>query len=213
LPDFDAGQHLPLELGVPARAESVRRTYSLSGAPGEGRYRISVKREPLGLASRHLHDAVEVGAIVDARAPAGDFVLGHDARPVVLVSAGVGVTPMLSMLHALARPGEPREAWFIHGARDGRHHPLAAETRTLVEADARLHLHVVYSQPSPEDEAGGDYDTVGRVDGDLIARLLSDLDAQYYLCGPTAFMAGVQGELLAMGVAREQIHAETFGPA
>jgi ferredoxin-NADP reductase/predicted pyridoxine 5'-phosphate oxidase superfamily flavin-nucleotide-binding protein len=212
LANFEAGQHLPIELEVPDHDEPVRRTYSLSGAPGDGRYRISVKREPQGLASRHLHDAVEVGAIIQARAPAGDFVLGHDARPVVLLSAGVGVTPMLAMLHALAEPTEVRPVWFIHGARDGRHHPLAAEARGLGEGHARLDVHVSYSRPSPDDEPGKHFDTRGRVDGHLVASLLPDLDAEYYLCGPTAFMAGMRGDLLARGVAAERIHAETFGP-
>ncbi len=115
LPAFEAGQHLPIELEVPGLEEPVRRTYSLSGAPGHDRYRISVKREPRGLASRHLHDHVEPGAVLDSRRPAGDFMMSCSKCPVALVSAGVGVTPMVSMLHALAAEGGERPVWFVHG--------------------------------------------------------------------------------------------------
>ena len=213
LPDFEAGQHLPLEVRVPGRKGMQARTYSLSGAPGGDRYRISVKREPDGLVSRHLHDAVAVGAFIDARAPAGDFVLTHNARPAVLLSAGVGLTPMVSMLGAIDAEGGSREAWFIHGARDGRHHPLAREVRDRVAGNPRLRAHVAYSRPRPEDREGADFDSQGRVDGALVARLLPDLDAEFYLCGPTAFMAAMTADLRALGVADERIHSETFGPA
>ena len=211
LPAFEAGQHLPIELDVPGQAHPVARTYSLSNGPGEDRYRISVKREPQGLASRHLHDAVDVGDIVAARTPAGGFVLDHGMRPVVLVSAGIGVTPMLSMLHALSeQPGRP--VHFVHGARDGRHHALAGEVRGTVAARPDTTLHVAYSRPRPEDRPGVDYDGEGRIDGDVLARILPGLDAEYFLCGPVAFMAGLTADLEARGVAPERIHSESFGP-
>ncbi|MDX1576498.1 MAG: pyridoxamine 5'-phosphate oxidase family protein, partial [Kiloniellales bacterium] len=129
LPTHRAGQHLPIELHVPGVEAPVRRTYSLSGPPSDRRYRISVKREPLGLASRHLHDHVEVGTILEARAPAGDFLLPCNRCPVVLVSAGVGVTPLASILHDLAAKRNGHPVLFVHGARDGDHHPLAEEIR------------------------------------------------------------------------------------
>lgn len=139
-------------------------------------------------------------------------MLGHNARPVVLVSAGVGVTPMLSMLHALARPAETREAWFIHGARDGRHHPLAAEVHALAEGNERINVHLAFSQPTADDETRGRFHSPGRLDGALIARVVPDIDAEFYLCGPIAFMAELQADLLARGVPAGQIHCETFGP-
>jgi len=206
LPDFTAGQHLPLRLQLPGTAERARRTYSLSGAPGAGHYRISVKREAHGLVSRLLHDVVAPGSIVEAEAPAGDFVLSHAARPAVLASAGVGLTPMVSMLHAAAAAG--RRAWFVHGARDGAHHPLRGEVARLVEAHAHLHAHVAYSRPRPGD--AGAFDSEGRVDGALLARLLPDLDADFYLCGPAGFLADLAADLRARGVPEARIHVEQF---
>jgi ferredoxin-NADP reductase/predicted pyridoxine 5'-phosphate oxidase superfamily flavin-nucleotide-binding protein len=212
LPDFEAGQHLPIELEVPGRGAPVRRTYSLSNGPGRDSYRISVKREPMGLASRHLHDAVEVGAILEARAPAGEFVLGCTTCPVVLVSAGVGVTPMLSMLHHLTRANGGRAIAWAHGARDGAHHPLADEVRELAAHHGNVRSHIAYSRPRAEDVAGVHYDTAGRLDAATVAGLTAHRDAQFYLCGPVAFMAGLQEGLEALGVPGERIHSESFGP-
>ncbi len=212
LPQFKAGQHLPIELGAPGLGESVRRSYSLSCAPDSLTYRISVKREPKGIASRYLHDHVEPGAILDARKPAGNFVLPDDGRPVVLVSAGIGVTPMVSMLHALAGEGGARPTWFVHGARDGGHHPLQREIRELAKRRPGIEVHVAYSLPRPEDEIGIDYDTEGRVDGAPLTALTGGRDAHYMLCGPAGFMAGVQSELEDRGIPAERIHAESFGP-
>ena len=212
LPLFRAGQHLPIELHVPGVEEPVRRTYSLSGAPSDRRYRISVKREPLGLASRHLHDDVEVGTILDARAPAGDFLLPCNRCPVVLVSAGVGVTPLASILHDLAAKQNGHPVWFVHGVRDGDHHPLADEIRALAADNPDVRVHVAYSRPRPEDELGTHYDSLGRIDGELLARLVGDLDGHFMLCGPTGFMAQVQSDLEERGVCPERIHTETFGP-
>ena len=213
LPEFEAGQHLPIQLEIPGHEEPVRRTYSLSNGPGDGYYRISVKREAYGMASRHLHDRLENGAFIDAHAPAGEFVLSKADRPTVLISAGVGLTPTVSMLHALTRGPLARDVWFIHGARDGDHHPLSEEVRSLVAGHERIHAHVLYSRPRPGDVHGIDFDSQGRVSGELIARLVPKLDAEFYLCGPIAFMADIQSEMVARGVRESRIHTETFGPA
>jgi ferredoxin-NADP reductase/predicted pyridoxine 5'-phosphate oxidase superfamily flavin-nucleotide-binding protein len=211
LADFRAGQHLPVELEGAEQGCGVSRTYSLSNGPGQGRYRISVKRHPQGVASRCLHDRVDVGAIVSARAPAGDFILDPSSpRPVVLVSAGVGLTPLLSMLHELVGGGDSRSVWFVHGARDGRHHALAGEVRGLAARAPDVRLHVAYSQPRPEDELGRHYDSAGRVDGALLEKLVAELHGDFYLCGPTGFMASVQEHLEARGVPPERIRSETF---
>ncbi len=212
LAPFKAGQHLPIELEVPDQDAAVRRTYSLSGPAAGDRYRISVKREPLGLASRHLHDDLETGAIINARKPAGEFLLPCSECPVVLVSAGVGLTPMVSMLHDISDGDDDRPVWFVHGARDGAHHPLAREVRALADTRPDTHLHVAYSRPRPEDRPDADYDSEGRVDGALLAGLVGGHDAHYLLCGPTAFMAEVQSDLERRGVPSAQIHTETFGP-
>ncbi|MEM8744231.1 MAG: pyridoxamine 5'-phosphate oxidase family protein [Pseudomonadota bacterium] len=210
---FEPGQHLPIELKISGVDEPARRTYSLSSGPGDERYRITVKREPKGLVSRHLHDTLEPGAIVESRKPAGDFMMTCNLCPLVLVSAGVGVTPMVSILHAVAVEGGDRPVWFIHGARDGSHHPLADEVRKLAAAHPNINLHVAYSQPRPEDRREIDFDSEGRVDGDLLAKLVQNQDAHYFLCGPVRFMGDVQDALETQGIPDEHIHTETFGPA
>jgi ferredoxin-NADP reductase/predicted pyridoxine 5'-phosphate oxidase superfamily flavin-nucleotide-binding protein len=207
---FRAGQHVEIEIDVPGVDLPLLRTYSLSGPGGRERYRISVKRHARGIASRRLHDHFEPGAILSARRPAGDFVIGCGNCPVVLVSAGVGVTPMTSMLHALAeQPGE-RPVWFVHGARDGRHHPFAKETRQLVAGRANIQVHVAYSRPLPGDRG---HDSVGHVDGRLLARLVDAPDAHYFVCGPDGFMAGLADDLGRRGVPNAHVHVESFGSA
>lgn len=220
LPGFSAGQHLPIELDVPGAAGPVRRTYSLSSGPDEPRYRISVKREPRGTASRHLHDALDPGAIVAARAPAGEFVLEHGTRPVALVSAGIGVTPMVSMLKALAAAGDRRPVVFVHVARDGRHHPLADEVRREIERADSASLHVFYSRPRAQDAIDREFDHAGRPEPGQLLDLVAEAtggtgertDVDVYLCGPVPFMAAMQEGLEAQGVASERIHGERFGP-
>ncbi len=209
---FEPGQHLPIEVKIPGKDETARRTYSLSSAPGDPRYRISVKREPHGLVSRHLHDAVEPGAIIESRKPAGEFMMTCNLCPLVLVSAGVGVTPMMSILHAVAEEGGDRPVWFVHGVRDGSHHPLAREARKLAADRPNINLHFAYSRPRPEDRLGRDFDGEGRVDGALLKRLVNEPSAHYFLCGPTGFMSDIQEALERQGVPDEHIHTETFGP-
>ena len=210
LEPFEAGQYLPIEVPVPGFPEPVQRTYSLSGAPHAHRYRISVKREPQGTASRFLHDQLEPGAILASRKPTGDFVLSCSDCPVVLVSAGIGITPMVSILHALADEGPRRPVWFVHGARDGRHDPLSREVRKRAGQRPGIQIHVAYSRPQVGDEG---HDGVGRVDGTLLAGLVTAPGAHYFLCGPVGFMAAIQQDLEARGIPAERIHTESFGPA
>ena len=194
LPPFKAGQHLPIELRIPGHAQPVARTYSLSGPPGDPRYRISVKRQPGGLASNCLHDHIEPGAIIDAQSPGGDFGLHDDGRPAVLISAGVGITPMVSMLHALTAGDDARPVVFVHGARDGRHHALAAETASLGRR-SNIDLHVAYSHPAEKDVLGRDFDSRGRLDAALVARMAPAEESDFYLCGPPLFHGGADGRL------------------
>jgi ferredoxin-NADP reductase len=212
LPDFEPGQHLPIELEVPGFDEPVRRTYSLSNEPGGGAYRISVKREPLGTASRHLHDVLEEGACVSTRTPAGDFVLAPGARPIVLVSAGVGVTPMLSMLRDVVARDDSRHVVFVHVARDGRHHAFREETRALALAGEQIETYFFYSRPEERDERGRDFDHAGRLDAECLSQLLPAREADIYLCGPVGFMAEIQQGLETGDVRSERIHSESFGP-
>ncbi len=214
LPAFEAGQHLPIELEIPGVDAPVRRSYSLSGAPQRAAYRITVKRTPMGTASRYLHDHLAPGAIIEARRPAGSFVLPPGDDPIVLVSAGVGLTPMVSMLHALAAaPAADRPVWFVHGARDGAHHPLAGEVAALVAAHANMRSHIAYSRPRPADRLGTDYDLRGRIDGARLVQAVRDPMARYFLCGPVGFMAEMHAALEAHGAPAERVHSESFGPA
>ncbi|MFP6704553.1 MAG: FAD-binding oxidoreductase [Alphaproteobacteria bacterium] len=213
LPEFEAGQHLPIELEVPEYSEPVRRTYSLSGGPSQARYRISVKREPRGTASRFLHDHMETGTIISSRQPAGGFMLSCSTCPVVLVSAGANLTPMVGMLHVLAAERGGRPVWFVHGARDGANYPLAREVRELCQARSGIALHVAYSRPRREDTMSTDFDGTGRVDGALPASLIKNPSVHNFLCGPTRFMANLQTGLEGRGIPVAQIHTETFGPA
>ena len=130
----------------------------------------------------------------------------------MLVSAGVGLTPLVSMLHSLAADEQEWPLWFVHGARDGEHHPLRDEVEDLVERDTNLHLHVAYSRPLPGDVLGGDHHSVGRVNAALLEKLVPGLEADFFLCGPLGFMADLQAELEARGVDPERIRSESFGP-
>ena len=211
LPGFHAGQHLPIELDIPGQEAPARRTYSLSSAPGDRRYRISVKRDPRGLVSRHLHNHLEPGASVSAGTPQGSFVIDPSSqRTVVLVSAGVGLTPLVSMLHVLADGDAP--VWFVHGARDGEHHPLREEVARIAEASRNVRLHVAYSRPRRQDREERHFQSAGRVDVDLLEKLVPGLAADFYLCGPLGFMAAIEAGLENRGVERERIHSESFGP-
>ena len=212
LADFEAGQHLPIELEIPDREEPVRRTYSISSGPNATSYRISVKRETLGVALNYLHLHARVGDFVNAHVPAGEFTLAKSQRPVMLISAGIGSTPMVSMLGALSAGPDERCIWFVHGARDGDHHPLAEEVRLLIEQSPEGQAHVRYSAPRKDDRIGRDYHSRGRVDAELIATLLPALDAEFYICGPTSFMSEIQLGLVQRGVPVSRIHTETFGP-
>ena len=213
LPDFEAGQHLPIELHVDGHPQPIKRTYSLSNGPGQGHYRISVKREPRGLASRLLHDVIDEGDFIDSMPPAGEFVLEHSGRPTMLISAGIGVTPMLSMLHQLTAEQSDRPITFLHGARDGEHHALARDARQLAATIPNVTVDVSYSKPRSDDVEGRDFDRTGRLDGKLIEQHVQTLDTDFYICGPIGFMADVSSALAEFGVETDRIHTETFGPA
>ncbi|MCV0427549.1 MAG: pyridoxamine 5'-phosphate oxidase family protein [Roseibium sp.] len=210
LANFEAGQHLPIELDVPDAANKISRTYSLSGSPTDDRYRISVKREPKGLASRFLHDKLQVGAIVESRKPSGEFMVTCANCPLVLVSAGIGITPLLSILHKVAQEQGDRPVWFVHGTRDGDHHPFRDEIKELAGLRSNICMHTFYSQPLDGDVPGLDFEDTGRVTAQMLSKLVNRADAHYYLCGPAAFMAQIKSGLEDALVPDMQIHYETF---
>ena len=205
------GQFLTLRLNVTPGAPPLLRSYSLSGPPGSSSYRISVKREPHGAGSQFIHARVKAGDLLEAAAPRGTFVLQAGQAPVLLISAGVGATPVLAMLHALAAAGSGRDIWWLHGARNRAGEPFAAESRSLLAALAGGHRHVCYSRPGPADVQGGDYQTPGRLSGSVLTALDIPHDAHAYICGPAAFMAEASAALAATGIAAGRVHTEIFG--
>ena len=212
LPAAQPGQFLTLRLPA-APGAPLLRSYSLSGAPDAGSYRISVKREPHGAGSQFVSTRVHAGDRLDAAAPRGTFILAPGAAPVLLISAGVGATPVLAMLHALAAAEPDREVWWLHGARSRAEEPFAAESRSLLAALPHGHRHVCYSQPGPADVRGRDYQTRGRLSAPVLTALGLPRDADAYVCGPVAFMADVCAALVGMGVDGGRVRTEIFGAA
>jgi MOSC domain-containing protein YiiM/ferredoxin-NADP reductase/ferredoxin len=214
LPPALPGQYLVLRCLPDKGSGVIVRSYSISGPSDLGRYRISVKRGE-GPGSRHLVDATRVGDRFEISAPRGDFVLRAGTGPVVLMSAGIGVTPVLSMLHALASRsvGSPRQVWWIHGARSAREHVFAQEVRRLLEAIPVSRSSIAYSKPDPTDRRGEDFDLQGHWDFANLKDLSLPLEGDFYLCGPSTFLSDRNRDLIALGVSREAIHQEVFGPA
>ena len=205
------GQFVVLRLRPAPDAPALMRSYSLSGEPSAERYRVSVKREAHGAAGTYIDEKLQVGDVLDVSAARGNFTLRPGDAPVVLLSAGIGATPVLAMLHALAAEASPREVWWLYGARDRREHPFAEETRTLLKALAHGHSHIRYSSPGPEDRPGVDFDARGRLDMRVLQELGVPRNADFYICGPPAFMSDLTAGLAAWGVAASRIHTEIFG--
>ncbi|MDY0069700.1 MAG: NO-inducible flavohemoprotein [Porticoccaceae bacterium] len=204
--DFEPGQYLTVLFEV--NGEPVRRNYSLSCAPGEGYYRISVKREPEGVVSNHLHDRVEVGDVVELLPPCGEFVLTSAHRPLVLLTGGVGITPAMSMLKAAAPTGRPIE--FVHAALNSSVHAFRAEVDELAARYPNVRPCYVYSEPLAGDEAHAE----GFVSRDLLAsRLPASGDADLYFVGPKPFMSMVHRFAGELELPRERVRYEFFGPA
>lgn len=225
LPAASPGQFLTVRLHPLDGRPDVTRTYSLSGRPGAADYRISVKREPHGVAGELVHAGTAVGATLEVAAPRGTFTLEPGDRPVLLISAGIGVTPLLAMLHALADAapsgglagsagsagGSARQVWWLHGARDGGEHPFAVEAAALLARLPDTRVAICFSAPSPGDRVGADYTRRGRLSADVLADLHLPADADAYVCGPASFMADVRGALIASGLAAGRIRSEAFG--
>jgi len=213
LPPARPGQYLTLRIQPDNEQRSLLRNYSLSGPPDAGYYRITVKREHDGTTSGYLHTRLAVGDQLDIAAPRGTFILDRTNAPVLLISAGIGATPVVAMLHALAIEHAQREIWWLHGARSSRDHSFAAEARALLASLPNVHTHVYYSRPDPDDLEGRDFDSAGRLSASLLAELEPPRNAEAYLCGPTAFMEEISAGLAAIGLDAACIHTEPFGPA
>jgi len=205
------GQYVVLRLPRPGGGPPLFRSYSLSGPPlSTEHYRISVKIEPQGAAGTWLRDHVRVGDSLDLSSPRGSFILKPDERPVVLLSAGIGATPVLAMLHALASAGSTRQVLWVHAARDRQHHPFAAEVRRLMLALRNGRSYVCYSRPDSRDKIGKDFDVTGHISRSVFDDIGVPHDADVYLCGPNRFMTDMKAELSSFGIALDRIYIETF---
>jgi ferredoxin-NADP reductase/MOSC domain-containing protein YiiM/ferredoxin len=204
------GQYVVLRMQPNAAGAFLFRSYSLSGPPSTERYRISVKLEPHGAAGTLLHDHIRIGDRIDVSAPRGSFVLQSEERPIVLLSAGIGATPVLAMLHALAAARSTQPILWLHGARDRAHHAFAAEVRVLLRELQHARALVCYSQPGAQDKIGDDFDAVGHLSRSVLDQAGVSQDAIVYLCGPQRFMTEMKQSLAALGVAPQRIHSEIF---
>ena len=205
------GQFVVLRLGFAPGTPALMRTYSLSGEPNTRTYQISVKRDPHGAAGAYIDETVQIGDVLDVSTPRGSFTLGPGETPVVFLSAGVGATPVMAMLHALAAVASPREVWWLYGARRGREHTFAREARTLLNALPHSHSHIRYSAPDPDDRPGVDFDARGHLDVGALRELGVPRNADFFICGPPAFISSLTTDLAAWSVAKGNIHVELFG--
>jgi MOSC domain-containing protein YiiM/ferredoxin-NADP reductase len=210
LPTALPGQYVVLRLQRTAGSPPLFRSYSLSGPLSTERYRISVKVEANGAAGTYLMEHVRVGDALDVSSPRGSFILESGERPVVLLSAGIGATPVLAMLHALAAARSTRHVLWLHGARDRQHHPFAAEVSRLMPLLTRGRRYVCYSNPRSSDRMGEDFDATGHLSRSVFREVGIPRDADAYICGPTRFMAEMKEALADAGVKPAQIHLEIF---
>jgi ferredoxin-NADP reductase len=210
LPTAMPGQYVVLRIQRTASDPPLYRSYSLSGATSAQCYRISVKTEPQGAAGTYLREHVRAGDALDVSSPRGSFILQPGEQPVVLLSAGIGATPLLAMLYALAAARSPRRVMWLHAARDGEHHPFAAEVRDLMHALPNGLSYVCYSRPGPRDRAGIDFDAAGHFSRSVFDGIGVPREANVYLCGPTRFMSEMKDTLALVGVATERIRIEMF---
>lgn len=220
---FRPGQHVTVRLSVPGQAKPLVRCYSLSDSPNDSYYRITVKEVPppnnnteigFGKASHYVNRLITEGQSIELKTPAGDFVLNEESqRLVVLLAGGVGITPMISMLNRLVDLKSPRTALLVYGIQHGQDHPFKQHLSAIARTHENIHVLTCYSQPGAVDRLGADYQFHGRVNLELLKRVIGDPDAEFYMCGPAAFMQSLYDGLLEWGVYPKDIHFEAFGPA
>jgi ferredoxin-NADP reductase/MOSC domain-containing protein YiiM len=210
LPEALPGQYVVLRLRPSVGGAPIFRSYSLSGPVSADRYRISVKIEPNGVGGSFLRDRVRAGDFLEVSSPRGSFILQSGEGPVVLLSAGIGATPVLAMLYVMSTARSTRPVLWLHAARDGKHLPFAAEVRRLVSDLARGRSFVCLSQPEAADRLGTDFDASGRLSPAMFDKAGLTKDADVYLCGPSAFMTEMRTALAELGVKPDSIHLEIF---
>ncbi|NUU79168.1 NO-inducible flavohemoprotein [Paenibacillus xylanilyticus] len=215
---YKAGQYLTLKADIPEEPYTHIRHYSLSEAPGKDYYRISVKREdaasndPEGIVSHYLHDHIQKGDKLLFSAPAGDFVLSTDEFPVVLISGGIGITPLLSMLNDIVERQPQREVRFIHATKNGQTHAFKTHLTEIVQSNKNVNCFVCYTSPTQEDKVSHQFDKEGYIDLNVLSSIKPVEPAQYYLCGSPPFMEDIIKKLSKLNVPKENIHFESFSP-
>ncbi|GAE35990.1 NO-inducible flavohemoprotein [Halalkalibacter akibai] len=216
---FTPGQYITVKAVIDGETYTHLRQYSLSDQPGQDYYRISVKREdqkgniPAGIVSNFLHDQVSEGDLLEITAPAGDFVLdSHEDRPIVLISGGVGQTPMISMLKTLAKKQPERQVTYVHAAINSSHHAFNKEIRSVIDSSTNIQYFLAYESPTEDDKQTGIYQKAGYIDLPWLQSILTNNEATFYFCGPVPFMKAIRKALKEWNVADEHIHFEFFGP-
>ncbi|MEX0611243.1 MAG: 2Fe-2S iron-sulfur cluster-binding protein [Pirellulales bacterium] len=217
---FAPGQYLTFRLPIPGSDAPLVRCYSLSDRPRQDYYRATIKRIggrhelPPGRGSSFFHDCVQVGQVLDVRAPAGTVLVDPAAAdPIVLIGAGIGITPLVSMLESIAHAGRRREVYGFFGFRSSGEHPFRERLTQLAETHPQLHLHVSYSAPRPEDVLYRDYNDRGRMTFERVRAVLPSNNFHFYVCGPGALMESLVPALWDWGVPESHVHFEAFGPA
>ncbi|MBD1371868.1 NO-inducible flavohemoprotein [Hazenella sp. IB182357] len=215
---FKPGQYVSLDLSIPGQPHNHKRQYSLSDAPHKDYYRISVKREdaredsPAGIVSSYLHDDVQVGDVLPVSAPAGVFTLNTDnPAPLVLISGGVGLTPLMSMLEHTLEATPDRRVLFVQATINGHTHAMQERLKALSEQHSQLNTYTFYTFPTDQDRKQKKMDGEGFIQIHHLDKILSTTDIDCYLCGPTPFMSHIYQLLSQLGVAEENIHYEFFG--
>jgi ferredoxin-NADP reductase/DMSO/TMAO reductase YedYZ heme-binding membrane subunit len=212
LPSYKAGQYLTVKIDLGEPHGSVIRCYSLFTRPDPTGYHISVKRVPSGIASNFFHDRLSEGSVIDVKAPKGKFfVKSFSRRPLVLIGGGIGVTPVLAMLDALAASGARRPIYFFFGVRNSSEHCFREQLSNISSRNNGVKLHVCYSSPLPHDRVGIDCHSTGRISVELLKEVFPSLDCDFYVCGPASMMAQLKADLAAAGVPARNFHMEAFG--
>ncbi|EEM58333.1 MULTISPECIES: NO-inducible flavohemoprotein [Bacillus cereus group] len=217
---FKPGQYISVKIEMPNEEYTQIREYSLSDSPGKEYYRISVKREekmnpnPAGMVSNYLHDNVQEGDVIQISAPAGIFTLTTDSQlPIVLISGGVGITPLMSMLNTLVDTKSEREVYFIHAAINSKYHAFREHVESLSSQHTNIKFLICYEKPTEEDKENKNYDKEGYINLKWLQSILSTNKANFYFCGSISFMKAIYGALKLWNVPEESIHYEFFGPS
>lgn len=208
------GQFVSVKVKPTGFAETIVRNYTLSDSPNKSYFRLTIKREENGVVSRYFHDEIEVGDLIEVSHPAGQFYLkNNDAKPVVFLSGGVGITPMLSMIEEIVATKSSREVFFLHSSLNKSVQPMLSRLKEISKIQENFYLSIFHTEPTSDEIEGVDYDFKGFITQNDLETWLPKIDSDYYLCGPEDFMQTMFGYLINLGVSADRIYYEFFGEA